>query len=97
MIKQHSLLIDLTNSSTLTTNNQVTEETVDCVYATLEYFVNWTNSFVTTCLNNYFYYVTTPCSTVDISICIVYSYTVDSPFYLTKLNIELRETTSFRV
>lgn len=83
MIKQHSFLINLTKSSTLTTNNQVTEETVNCVYATLEYFVNRTDSFVTTCLNNYFNYVAAPSSTEGISICVVNCYTVYPTFDLT--------------
>jgi len=75
----------------------VTEETIDCVNATLKDFVNWADSFVTTCLNNYFNYVTTPGSTIDISIRVINGYTVDSAFNLTKLNIELRVTTSFRI
>jgi hypothetical protein len=97
MIEQHSFLINLSKGSTLTSNNQVTEKTIYCVDPSLENFVDWTDSFVTSCLNDYFYYVSTSCAAIDISICIIDGNTVNSTFDLTKLNIKFRETTCFRV
>jgi hypothetical protein len=73
MIKHHCLLINLTNGSTLTPNNQVTKETINSVDSTLENLVNWSNPLVSTCLYNYFNKITTPCSTIDVSISVINS------------------------
>jgi len=75
----------------------MTKKAIDSIHTALKNLLNWTNSFVSTCLYNDFDDVATSGSTVNVSVSFIDCDTIYSTFYLTKLNIKFLKTTCFRI
>lgn len=97
MVEIHRFFVNFCKLPSKSTNNQMTEETIDCADPALENLLNWTYSFVSSIYNTYFYQVTWARATIQKLILIINCGTVNSALKLTQLDIKVRKAASFRI
>jgi hypothetical protein len=97
MVKIHWFFFDFCKLPSKSTNNQMTEETIDCADSALENLLHWTYSFVSSIYYTYFYQVTWARTTIQKLILIINSGTVNSALKLAQLDIKVRKAAGFRI